>query len=364
MKRLRALVLYALGDRNRTLSYQHGYPAHLARSSALRCSLLNVAESGAIDRLRQHWLLCRRPFEVVILLHSIFSNSVALQGRLFDAVRRLPQPKVFFIGNEYKLMPEKMAFAEELGISLLVTQINDSRVESLYRQRLRCDVIHLPHSGLDEGIFHSSRCDADRPIDLGYRAYEPAWYLGHDERRQMSDAFLAAADRNDLRVDISMAPEDRFDSLGWADFLARCKGQLGTEAGGDYFELTDATRLAFWDYMEHHPGATFEEIRQRFFVGYADPIPGRILSARNIEAAGTKTVQVLLEGDYGGYLRPNEHYIPVRKDFSNLEEAIGKFRDASIRVRIAQNAFDLVRSELSYDRLIGRLVAGIRAISS
>ena len=127
-------------------------------------------------------------------------------------------------------------------------------------------------------------------------------------------------------MDISLAASDRFSEPEWAGFLNRCKGQLGTEAGGDYFDLDDTTRKAVNAYAAEHPAAPFSEIFDRFFRDYHNPVPLRILSGRNIEAAGTRTAQMLFEGRYDGLFEPDEHYIPLKKDFSNAGDAVAKSR--------------------------------------
>ena len=53
--------------------------------------------------------------DAVVLLHSVFSNACLLAGRPFAAVQSLGVPKAFFIGNEYKLMPQKMQFCADLA---------------------------------------------------------------------------------------------------------------------------------------------------------------------------------------------------------------------------------------------------------
>ena len=222
----------------------------------------------------------------------------------------------------------------------------------LYRERLPGTVVvGIPNTGWDPDLYRARVPPEERPIDLGYRAFENEVALGHRERRQLAERIAAHA--HELRLDVSLAPGDRFDEPGWAAFLNRCKGQLGTEAGGDFFELTDATRDAVRAYMSKHADATFDDVWQRFFRDYGPSVSGRILSGRNVEAAGTLTTQVLLEGRYGGYLEPDVHYIPVRKDFANLGEAIAKFRDQAYRREVRENAFHVVE-DLTYPKLIDR----------
>src|SRR3989442_8145341 len=104
------------------------------------------------------------------------------------------------------------------------------------------------------------------------------------------------------------------------------------------------------DYTALHPDARFPEIWDRFFKDYKDNVPIRIISGRNIEAAGTHTVQLLFEGAYDGSLQPDEHYIPLRKDLGNADEAVCKFRDESYCHRLTANAYDLAMTEFRYDR--------------
>jgi hypothetical protein len=75
-------------------------------------------------------------------------------------------------------------------------------------------------------------------------------------------------------------------------------------------------------------------------------------------------VQILFDGYYDGYLEPDEHYIPLRKDFSNAEEAVRKFKDAAYSGRIADNARALARRELTYERLIDRFSEALAAVAS
>jgi hypothetical protein len=362
MRPVRALLLYARLPENETLSYQQAWPRHFVTHPAFDCDPVDVLSLRDTRRLRLRSLARRARYDAVVILHSVFSNGRYLHGPLLDLVARLPAPKAYFVGNEYKGLPEKMWFCEEVGVDLLVSQFTTEEPLRLYGERLPgTTVVGIPNTGWDAELFAPRVPPEERPVDLGYRAFENDVALGHRERRELAERFLAAAAQNGLRVDISLDPADRLDEPGWAGFLNRCKGQLGSEAGGDYFELTDETRNAVNAYRAEHPDAPFEEIWARFFRDYRDPVPGRVLSGRNVEAAGTKTVQLLLDGVYGGYLEPDVHYIPLRKDFSNLDEAIAKFRDPGVSARVRENAFE-VAQELTYTKLIDRFEDALRPL--
>lgn len=357
---IRTLLLFAASDDNSTFSYQHSWPRSFLQDSRFACTALNLAGRDWTSRLGRGWQASTFNGDLVVLLHSAFSNACMVPDWLVSSLARMPQPKVFFIGNEYKTMPEKMAFCDAIGLDLLISQSLSHDVHALYRSRLRCAVAGIPNTGLDPSRFHPERPEAERPIDLGYRADDSPVYLGHRERREMAEFFQARADDYGLRVDISLEAKDRFDEAGWAAFLNTCKGQLGTEAGGDYFELDDRTRNAVIAFGAEQPDTPFDDIRSRFFDGYRNPVPMRILSGRNVEAAGTKTAQVLFEGCYDGFFVPDEHYIALRKDFSNVDDVLRKFRDVEFREGVSERAFALVRSELTYDRLMDRVHAAVK----
>lgn len=353
MRPIRTLLLFACAP-DATFSYHVGWPRHFQRHPAFECTPINLADRRWTSRLRANTLARLWRGDLVVMLHSVFSNAQMLTGALFDAVRALPQPKAYFIGNEYKFMSRKMTFCEELGVSLLVSQSMSSPVHSLYRDRLRCAVTGIPNTGLDPAVFAPVTPRRERPIDLGYRADDVPAYLGHNERRELATFFQSHARDFGLAVDISLDPGDRFQEREWAAFLNRCKGQLGSEAGGDYFLLDDQLREQVNAYVRDHPEAPLSEVHSRFFATPPSDVPMRILSGRQVEAAATQTVQVLFAGHYDGFFVADEHYIPLDKDFGNVADVLRKLRDEPFVERVVHNAYRLVTSEFTYPQLIDR----------
>ena len=279
-----------------------------------------------------------------------------------DAICAASQPKALFLGNEYKLMPEKMEFCDSLGVGLLVSQSSFPPIHELYRERLGCSVIGMPNGGLDQSLFYPTIPLTQRPTDIGFRAHESPLYLGHDDKRRLAGYVLKHSTSYGLTVDISLDPNARYSEHGWADFLNRCKAQLGAEAGGNYFELTDKTRKLVNNHLGENPNTSWEEIFRVFFKHYQNPIDGRMIASRHIEAAGTKTVQILFEGHYNGYLEPDVHYIPLKNDFSNFDQVVQKFRDETYCRAIVENAYELAVQELTYQKLIDKLYESLQAL--
>jgi hypothetical protein len=356
MRLVSVLLLYAQSDVNKTFSYQYGWPRKFLDHPRFRCTALNVVDRGWEAFFGRYKSLWTGRFDALVILHSVFSNGCYLRPRhlLFHAVKALRLPKAYFIGNEYKLMPEKMDFCDALGISLLVSQSNSPAVHRLYRERLNCAVAGIPSAGLDTTVFYPQIPRGERHIDIGYRSDESPIYLGHMERRQIADYFLEHGPRYGLNMNISLKQSDRFAEPEWAAFLNQCRGQLGTEAGGDYFELTDATRKGYMRYVKQHRTATDAEILGRFFKDYKDSVAMRVLSGRIVEAAGTKTLQILFEGRYNDYFKPDVHYIALKKDFSNFDQVMEKFRDENYCRTLTDNAYELAIKELTYDKLIDK----------
>ena len=358
MSQLRVAVLLAVDKSFATLSYLHGWPRGLAADPRLTCTFVNTLDPDR--RLRNRWIL--RQCDAIVMLHSVFSQGNLLRGDLAALIKRTTKPKAWFIGNEYKLMPEKMAFGEEFGINVLVSQILAEPVLDLYRERLGCNVVAIPNTGFDPSVFAPGPPLADRPIDIGYRAFDTPWYVGYRDRAVLAETFTRTRMAG-LRVDVSIDPNDRFDETGWATFLQSCKVQLGCEAGTDFFELDDHTRLGVNAYLDEHPNATFDDVAERFFLEYPSPVSGRTISGRVIEAAATKTPQVLLEGAYGGLFQPGEHYISLQRDFENLDDVLTQLADLDRCERLAEAAFEVASARCTYNALITPLLAEIEKVA-
>jgi hypothetical protein len=182
---------------------------------------------------------------------------------------------------------------------------------------------------------------------VGYRAYRATPSLGRHGflKTQIAKVFQEAAPREGLTVDISNRHEDAFVGDGWYRFLLRCKYTIGVEGGSSVLDRDGSITKKTEEYLDQHPGASFEEVEAACFPGLDGQLKLFALSPRHLEACATRTCQVLIEGDYNGILAPWKHYIPLQRDFGNLDEVLRLIKEDTLRADITENAYrDIVAS--------------------
>lgn len=69
-----------------------------------------------------------------------------------------------------------------------------------------------------------------------------------------------------------------------------------------------------------------------------------------------------MEGRYNDILVPEENFIPVSADFSNLDDVMERLRDLDHCQTIARNTFDAVMSSHCYRHRMARLEELLRAL--
>jgi spore maturation protein CgeB len=95
------------------------------------------------------------------------------------------------------------------------------------------------------------------------------------------------------------------------------------------------------------------------FANARAALNGKAISSRHFEPIGTRTCQLLVEGSYNGILEGDRHYISVKRDLSNVEDAIRRFKDAEYRAAITAAAHDHVMSHHTYSHRVAELVGTV-----
>lgn len=369
---MKTLVLHYSSIANQNLSYQHGWVKALKKSNKFKCTFINlnnfVIEKKEIfslkilnyyDNLNCIKELILTSFEAIIILHSAFSNSCYVPKFIQKIISSKNSYKIFFIGNEYKHMPEKIKFSKDLKINLFITQCLSEDIIEKYRAELKCDVIGIPGGGVDEEIFYPKKNFNERLIDIGYRTFHEPEYFGHQERYKLMIESKKVLDQTNAIYDFSMDEKDRFVNENWSNFINNCKSFIGTNTGFDYFELNDVIRNKVNNFIKSLGKVSsekkFEKVYEVFFKNSKKTNSLRLITGKNIEVAACKTLQFLVEGDYGGYFEPDIHYIKIKKDLSNLRDCFEKLSDKNLCEKIINNAYNITIKNLKFSDHLEKL---------
>ena len=81
------------------------------------------------------------------------------------------------------------------------------------------------------------------------------------------------------------------------------------------------------DFREQHPRASDQDVYAAVIAPLEKPGLMNQVSPRVFEAIACRTPLVLFDGQYSGVVQPYTHFIPLRRDGSNLDEVITLLRD-------------------------------------
>jgi hypothetical protein len=195
-----------------------------------------------------------------------------------------------------------------------------------------------------------------RPIDVGYRGRNIPFWLGMlgQEKTWIGQGFLEHSKKYDIKCDIRWEEQDRIYGEDWDKFISSCKAMLGTEGGASITDFDGTVEKKTKAYLEKHPGADFWEVHKNVLRPYEGNLVGNKITPRVFECAAHRTAMILFPGEYSGIIRPWEHYIPLKKDFSNVGEVIEKLDNIESLKRMTTFAYeDLIASgRYSYRKFI------------
>ena len=285
-----------------------------------------------------HYGTCMRriqEYDLIVISHAATGDDMTRLLETRAAFDGRKGKMAVFIGNEYDIMHEKITFIRDTEAEFVCTQLPIKAARWLYEECLSSQLLALPHA-LNPSRYYTMT-DHPRPVDIGFKGdiYYP--WVGDVERTLLIQHFASQAEFYAMNVDIQTK---RVDGDEWCRFLNDSKGIIGAESGTYYLNERGGLLRRAKEHMKQYPNTTFQELHELYFTPVADPVSGKAISSRHFEPMGTRTCQLLLEGEYNGILLPDVHYIPIKRDLSNILEVVFKFDDTTYREGIANAAYD------------------------
>ena len=310
------------------------------------------------------YFLHRIRFDVLIFHYSLFGYpySQYIPKGFLDYPKHYPSAyKIAFFQDEHHFCQARFSFLNQYRFDCVYTLVDPQYFDLTYKKytRVKKLIYHIPgyvSEGLMEKALRFALPEERRTIDVGYRGRHLSPYMGKGAREKyvIGKGFEERTRKFNMVLDIEVEEHHRLYGDDWYRFLANSKACLGVEAGVSIFDIDDAVRDEYEKRITVNPNISFEELSDRVLCKREDNIPYRTISPRHFEAAAFRVCQILFEGKYSGIMNPMVHYIPLKKDFSNLHEVIRMFNDRHLRQEITENAYqDLIASgRYSYQRFI------------
>jgi len=295
------------------------------------------------------------------------SNLNSLDARMARPLEEFDGIKILMKQDENFHTLEFPIYIGRKRVDLVITCVSPTEREKVYPQEIVGDAEFLHAftgyvSPFMRGLNY--RASTARVLDIAYRgSLQPLSFgrLGFEKRQIGYDIARVASDFS-LKVDISSRWEDRIGGLAWFEFLGRSHAVLGSESGTNLFDFTGEVDAWCVEFIRQHPGC--DHASERFYRKahvsnlhkFEDNVQYGQVSPRHFEAAATWTVQILYEGAYSGVLVPNRHFLPLRRDLSNLAHIVDFVRDAERTYEMAECTFEEVvqNPEYHYESFVAR----------
>ena len=341
------------GDRYADASYISDWHDAFQAEPRLLVDTCNITNLVEFARMRRKM----REYDLIVVSHSAAGDRMSVLSRTAGWFEGRRGKLAMFVGNEYDLLDEKITFAEKTGADYICTQLPIETARAVY---VGCSgtIVPMPH-GLNP-LVYNARAGVPRSLDVGFVGDLYDRLIGDRERTDIVRFFRDRGAHYGLRCDIR---SQRMPRDAWAAFLGSCHATIGAESGTYYLQRNGAALKCAKSFVKRRPDASFALVHRECFEGRAPVVNGKAVSSRHFEPIGTRTCQVLVEGAYNGILTADRHYIAVKRDLSNIDEAIRRVKDVEYRRGITEAAYEHVMSAHTYSHRVRRLVDMVSGIT-
>lgn len=306
----------------------------------------NVISINVTNQKQTHSFLRKeiKNFDLIVLLHSVLGDNIKLIEPFTNYFLNRKGKLLSFVGNEYSLIREKKEFLKHVDVDFIASQLPKKASNFLYDD-IEAKLILAPHA-LNHTFYIPNK--KNKIFDISFVGARYPLFIGDQERNSFIEYFLNQ--KLNLNNNISFGRNKNVPRKVWSEILQKSRATIGAEAGTYFLDKKGELLEKAKQYCIDYPNTSVQELYEDIFKNYPESfINGKAISSRHFEPIGTKTCQILLEGYYNGILKENEHYISVKKDYTNLEEAFEMYSDQKKRHEITESAYEYVLENHTYD---------------
>jgi len=303
-----------------------------------------------------------------IVVHYYAQVYSQFTDQLKSAIKRFGGKKIFFAQDDYDYIDRNRKKYIDCGADVIFSPIVDTpALDLLYPQKFRSKVsVQNCLTGYVETscILRKVKETKERNIDIFYRGNDVGVAYGALglEKLTIGMQMKPIALAYDLSEDIEWEISKQIYGEAYLKRFEDSKTTLLTESGSSIVFDDDRMmniKLEIIELCRTNPAIVNTDGFQEKYKKYLSSDGFHVASAispKAFEAISRKCVIVAFEGHYSNILEANIHYIPLAKDFSNVEEVIEKIKNDALLQSIANKAYkDIIESgQYSYQSFVSK----------
>lgn len=289
----------------------------------------------------------------VMILHNTFlclRNNYPLDMlcKMTTPLKKHPALKIAVPQDEYDMSTILDRWLEDIGIHHIFSNFPQYQ-EVLYPRASTYASIHLALTGyVTPSLTRAWKPTIKKQWQIGYRAsHLPYWFGSLGQFKfEIGNRVKDYCEKHHIAHNIDTSEYGTLYGKKWYQFLQSCRGVLGCESGSSLLIKDEIVKKNISQFLQTHPDADFDTVARQCFPGEDYRYNFATISPRHLECAALRVCQVLLEGEYDGYLQPHVHYLPLKRDFSNLSDVLAQLNNDDLVNEITDNAYqDLIVSD-------------------
>jgi glycosyltransferase involved in cell wall biosynthesis len=301
-----------------------------------------------------------------LVMHYYSQVYSVLPEDLMVKIREFNGKKIFFAQDDYDHISRNRKKYTDCKIDILFSPVsNEKSLRYLYPDKNMegIQILHyLTGYSQDVGLSEEPKPIRQRSCDIFYRGNDVGWAygrLGH-EKQQIGIKMKEILQFSSFNVDIECSISKQIYGNEYFRRMGNAKATLVTESGSSIIFDSDDFMQQKIDIItlsrENEMMPEQKKLEERFpeFFKQEGQFNVAEISPKVFEAINCKTAIIAYEGHYSGVLIPGKHFIPLKKDYSNIEDVLQKLSDHKFLQELVDTAYsDIIASGLySYQRFI------------
>jgi hypothetical protein len=355
MRRLRVLVAYSMSSSHvtTTFDYMHALSLH----TDFDVTYLHVTQNAKVVVELSDYDVVFNNYCARLCFKDYVSDSYQDELRAFQGLKIISVQDVY---NRTNTLREAIS---DLGFHVVMVSAPVESFDYIFGPQRNRDVTYIPtltgfapdpESLVDIEVKPLNQ----RSVDVAYRGRDigPLYGILGFLKYEIGRVVREACDRRGIPHNIAMDEDSRIYGRAWYEFIASARTMLGTDSGSNVIDFDGELEAHFKKLRDELGGRPLPyEPYLPLVAEHEKHVNMSEASPRLFECAALKTAMVLLRGHYSGVVEAEKHYIPLERDFSNLDDVLDQLTDIEALQQMADRTYDdLIASDRFSYRQFGR----------